>query len=196
MSLFLGVNLVSEVSLGMILVSGVSLFPEVILVSGVILGVIHVSGVILGVTLVGFRSDSRSDSVFRSEFETRNLPENIREIWGPVLLQKLPDDVQNRCAFAVHKSVPSSRSDNFDSIRFFHISTRMHSSGMRIVRCSGRRGMSAQEGVGLGVSAGGCLAGGVCPGGVSAPVHAGIHPRQWTEFLKHYLSASSFADGN
>ena len=45
------------------------------------------------------------DDVCRSEFETRNLPENIREIWGPVLLQKLPEDVTNRCAFAVHKSV-------------------------------------------------------------------------------------------
>ena len=82
----------------MILVSGVSLIliSGVILVSGVslIVGVIQVSGVSF-------------DSVFRSEFETRNLPENVREIWGPVLLQKLPDDVSNRCAFAVHKLVSS-----------------------------------------------------------------------------------------
>ena len=132
--------------------SGVSLTLGVILVSGVSL--ILVSGV-----------NFRSDSVFRSEFETRNLPENIREIWGPVLLQKLPDDVQNRCAFAVHKSVPPSCSDNFDSIRFFDISTRMHSSRMRIVRCSGLRGMSAQEGVCLGgVCPGRCLPRGVCLG--------------------------------
>ncbi len=33
----------------------------------------------------------------------RTLPENIKEIWGPVLLQKLPNDVLNTCAFAVHK---------------------------------------------------------------------------------------------
>ena len=46
--------------------------------------------------------------------------------------------------------------------------TRMHPSRMRTVRCSDCRG-------------GGCT----CPG-VSAPVHAGIHPPPlWTEFLTH-----------
>ena len=161
------------------------MFLGVILFSGVILGVILVSGVILGVILV---LGVNFDSVFRSEFETRNLPENIREIWGPVLLQKLPDDVQNRCAFAVHKSVPPSCSDNFDSIRFFDISTRMHSSRLRIVRCNGRRGDVYPGGclpgdcVPRAVSAQGGLPGGVCPGGCLPQCMLGYTPSRGQNF--------------
>ena len=46
-----------------------------------------------------------------------------------------------------------------------------------------------------------CLPGGICPGGLSAPVNAGIqHPSLVDRILethlrKHYLSATSFADG-
>ena len=59
--------------------------------------------------------------------------------------------------------------------------TRMHSSRMRIVRCSRRRGEG--EGLPEGVCPGGCLPGGCLPRGVSAwgvchtlyPLHARIH---------------------
>ena len=73
--------------------------------------------------------------------------------------------------------------------------TRMHSSRMRTLRCSGdlpRVGCLPREGVssegvvcaGGGVSAqeGGVSAWGVSARGVSAPVHAGIHTPQWTEW--------------
>ena len=68
--------------------------------------------------------------------------------------------------------------------------TRMHSSRMRTVRCSGRR-VGGERGV-----SGGCLPGGVClegclPGerGVSAPVHGGVHTplplwREWQTPVK------------
>ena len=81
--------------------------------------------------------------------------------------------------------------------------TRMHSSRMRTIHCSGRQGMSARGGVSAkggvcpGVSARWCLLGGgsvcqgrgVCPDWVSAqggvcPLHAGI-PAPRTEFLAH-----------
>ena len=70
----------------------------------------------------------------------------------------------------------------------------MHSSRIRTVRCSGRRGgggvclgrwVSAQEG---GVCPGrGCL-----PRAGSDPVHAGIHPPLWTEFLTHACENITF----
>jgi hypothetical protein len=42
-------------------------------------------------------------SLRRGDFEKRFLPENIQEIWGPLMLQKLPLDVMNQCAFALHR---------------------------------------------------------------------------------------------
>ena len=63
--------------------------------------------------------------------------------------------------------------------------TRMHSSRLRTVRCSGRRGGLPQYMLGY--------------TGVSAPMHAGIRTplNRMTDrqVLKHYLSATSFADG-
>ncbi len=42
-------------------------------------------------------------SLRRGDFEKRLLPENIREIWGPLMLQKLPPKMMNQCAFALHR---------------------------------------------------------------------------------------------
>ena len=63
---------------------------------------------------------------------------------------------------------------------------------MRTMRCSGRRGGVSQHALGRGVSA----------WGVSAPVHAGIHTPPPsvdrildTRLWKHYLSATTVADG-
>ena len=79
---------------------------------------------------------------------------------------------------------------------------------MRTVRCSGRRGVSAQaaclpEGIsssGGGRSARGCLPRGVFAQELSAPVHAGIHtlPGEQNDkhLWKHNLSATTVADGN
>ena len=79
--------------------------------------------------------------------------------------------------------------------------TRMHSSRMHTVRCGGCRGCLPR-----GVSAWGCLPGGVYPSmhwaggyvsqhalgrGLSAPVHAEIHP-SWTEFLTHTCENITF----
>ena len=72
--------------------------------------------------------------------------------------------------------------------------TRMHSSRMRTVRCSGRRGdVCLGAGVCLG---GGCLPWGCLPRGVSALVHAWIPPPLMDRILdtrlwKHYLSATT-----
>ena len=70
--------------------------------------------------------------------------------------------------------------------------TRMPSSRMRTVCCSG---CLVEGGVCLGVSAWGgiCLEGGVSPGGCTPPpVDRILDTCLW----KHYLSATSFADGN
>ena len=81
----------------------------------------------------------------------------------------------------------------FECVQLKQKHTRMHSSRMRTVRCSGRRGGGLPQcmlGYCLGVSApvhAGILTGGVCPNacwdtarGVSGPVHVWIHtpPRE------------------
>ena len=68
--------------------------------------------------------------------------------------------------------------------------TRMHSSRMRTVSYSGRRGRGCLPGRGVWPE------GGVCPGQVSDPVHAGIHTPSMDRILdtrlwKHYLSATT-----
>ena len=86
--------------------------------------------------------------------------------------------------------------------------TRMHSSRMRSVCCSGRRGGCLP--IGGVVCTGGWWVGGVCPlggvcprgvspslywaGVVSAPVQAGIHtpPPHWTKFLTHACENITF----
>ena len=76
---------------------------------------------------------------------------------------------------------------------------RMYSSRMRTVRCSSRLlggGVSAQGDV----CPGGVCSGGCLPRGVDPSACWDTHPL-WTKFLahscflKHYLSATSFADG-
>ena len=67
--------------------------------------------------------------------------------------------------------------------------TRMHSSRMRIARFNGYlggRGVSAKGVVCLAGARGVCLwevvcPEGVCPGGCTSPLHAGIHPPPRTE---------------
>ena len=82
--------------------------------------------------------------------------------------------------------------------------TRMHYSRMRTVCCSGHLGVE-----GMGCLPGGCLLGSVCPGSVCpAAKGQGICPAAWgctplpvdrlldTRLWKHYLSATTVADGN
>ena len=78
--------------------------------------------------------------------------------------------------------------------------TRMHSSRMRTVRCSGHRGWGGlpMGGVCLGGSAWGCLPGagclprGSCLGGVYPSMQWGRHPPLWIEFLTHACENITF----
>ena len=104
---------------------------------------------------------------------------NYRPIWSPV-------EGRFRC-----KTVAISRSAKSNK-------TRMHSSRMRTVRCSGR------------LPGGGCLHGGVLPGvclgggclrkGVytPSPDPEADTPPPWTDerLRKHYLFAATVVDGN
>ena len=71
--------------------------------------------------------------------------------------------------------------------------TRKHSSRMRTVHCSGRRGWGGLLARGC-LPAWGCLPHcilGYLPVGLPQ-VHAGIHPPMWTEFLTHACENITF----
>ena len=38
-------------------------------------------------------------------FQSYTMPENIEQVWGPIPLPRLPDDVPNTCIVASHRSV-------------------------------------------------------------------------------------------
>ena len=59
----------------------------------------------VGVQISGLRRLSTELWLQKGDFEPKMIPEHIRDVWGPFMLEKLPRGVSNQCLFALHKWV-------------------------------------------------------------------------------------------
>ena len=94
---------------------------------------------------------------------------------------------QKEIHFKITSSLPKYGSDTNDSDNI--VKTRMHSSRMPTIRCSGRGGYPSMHWAGECVYPSMHWAGGCLPRRVSAPVHSRIHPRKqnpWHTLVKTF----------